>query len=227
MNFEDILKELKGLADPESVEGMSQFGISTENTLGISIPELRKLAKKIGKDHNVAQKLWESEIHEARILASMVDKAKLVTEAQMEDWVKDFDSWDVCDQVCNNLFRKTSYAYQKAVEWSVRQEEFVKRAGFVLMATTAVHDKKSDDDKFIEYLEIIKDKSDDQRNYVKKAVNWALRQIGKRNKKLNEEAIKTAEEIKKLEYKSAKWIAADALRELKSDKVKERLGFSK
>ena len=227
MNFKDILKELKKLADPESVEGMSQFGISTENTLGISIPELRKLAKKIGKDHNTAQELWESEIHEARILASMLDKAKLVTEAQMEDWVKDFDSWDVCDQVCNNLFRKTSYAYQKAVEWSVRQEEFVKRAGFVLIATTAVHDKKSDDDKFIEYLEIIKDKSDDQRNYVKKAVNWALRQIGKRNKKLNEEAIKTAEKIKKLEYKSAKWIAADALRELKSDKVKGKLGFSK
>jgi len=227
MNFKDILKELKKLADPESVEGMSQFGISTENTLGISIPELRKLAKKIGKDHNTAQELWKSEIHEAKILASMVDNPKLVTEAQMEEWVKDFDSWDVCDQVCNNLFRKTSFASRKAVDWSERQEEFVKRAGFVLMATTAVHDKKLDDKKFIEYLEIIKDKSDDKRNYVKKAVNWALRQIGKRNKKLNEEAIKTAEKIKKLEYKSAKWIAADALRELKSDKVKERLGFSK
>lgn len=227
MNFKDILKELKKLADPESVEGMSQFGISTENTFGISIPELRKLAKKIGKDHNTAQELWKSEIHEAKILASMVDKPKLVTEAQMEEWVKDFDSWDVCDQVCNNLFRKTSFASQKAVDWSERQEEFVKRAGFVLMATTAVHDKKLDDEKFIEYLEIIKNKSDDQRNYVKKAVNWALRQIGKRNKKLNEEAIKTAEEIKNREYKSAKWIAADALRELKSYKVKERLGFSK
>ncbi len=227
MNFEDILSELKALADPEAVEGMSQFGINTVNTLGISIPELRKLAKKIGKDHIAAQKLWETEIHEARILASMVDKAKLTTGAQMEDWVKDFDSWDVCDQVCNNLFRKTPYAYQKAVEWSGRQEEFVKRAGFVLMATTAVHDKNSDDEKFIEYLEIIKDKSDDERNYVKKAVNWALRQIGKRNKNLNNEAIKTAEEIKKLEYKSAKWIAKDALRVLKSDKVQERLSFNK
>lgn len=225
MNFEDILSELKASADPEAVEGMSQFGINAENTLGISIPELRKLAKKIGKDHIAAQKLWETEIHEARILASMVDKPKLLTDAQMEDWVKDFDSWDVCDQVCNNLFRKTPYAYQKAVEWSGRQEEFVKRAGFVLMATTAVHDKKTNDKKFIEFLEIIKDKSDDQRNYVKKAVNWALRQIGKRNRILNKEAIKTAEEIKSLKYKSAKWIASDALRELKSDKVRERLGI--
>lgn len=216
MRFEVILKELKVLADPEVVEGMSRFGINTDNTLGISISDLRKLAKKIEKDHLTAQKLWAAEIHEARILASIIDEPELVTEVQMEDWVKDFDSWDLCDQVCNNLFRKTDYAYKKAAAWSGRPEEFVKRAGFVIMAVTAVHDKEADDEIFLDYLKLIKREAEDDRNFVKKAVNWALRQIGKKNKKLKKAALEAAEEIEKLDSKSANWIAKDALKELKN-----------
>jgi 3-methyladenine DNA glycosylase AlkD len=216
MRFEEILKELKALADAEVVEGMSRFGINTDNTLGISISDLRKLAKRIEKDHLTAQKLWAAEIHEARILASIIDEPELVTEEQMEDWVKGFDSWDLCDQVCNNLFRKTDYAYKKAAAWSERPEEFVKRAGFVLMAVTAVHDKEADDEIFLDYLKLIKREAEDDRNFVKKAVNWALRQIGKKNKKLKKAALETAEEIKQLDSKSASWIAKDALKELKN-----------
>lgn len=140
----------------------------------------------------------------------------------MEDWVKDFDSWDVCDQVCGNLFDKTSFAYTKTREWSERDEEFVKRAGFVLMAVLAVHDKGANDEQFLRFLEIIKEKATDERNFVKKAINWALRQIGKRNINLNKAAISTAKEIQKIRIKSTKWIAADALKELTSDKIQNK-----
>jgi 3-methyladenine DNA glycosylase AlkD len=193
------------------------------HTLGISVPALRKLAKEIGQDHQLAQELWGSGIHEARILATMIDPPGQVTEAQMEAWVEDFDSWDVCDQCCLNLLRKTPLAHQKAVEWSGREQEFVKRAGFALMATLAVHDKKAGDEAFIAFLPLIQKEAVDGRNFVKKAVNWALRQIGKRNLALNRAAIRTAEEIRQLDSKSARWIAADALRELTGDKVQQKL----
>jgi 3-methyladenine DNA glycosylase AlkD len=147
----------------------------------------------------------------------------MVTDAQMESWVKDFDSWDVCDQCCSNLFDKTKFAHQKAVEWSKREETFVKRAGFTLMATLAVHDKTAVDEEFLKFLSVIKDGSVDNRNFVKKAVNWALRQIGKRNHNLNEMAIKVAEEIQQINSKSARWIASDAIRELTSEAVQNRL----
>ena len=151
---------------------------------------------------SMAQRLWHSEIHEARIMASLVDAAKLVTEAQMETWVRDFDSWDVCDLCCMNLFRKTRFAYRKAIEWSAREEEFVKRAGFALMATLAVHDKRENDSVFQEFLPIIEKEASDERNFVKKAVNWALRQIGKRNRALNKLAIESAERIQMNEFKA-------------------------
>ncbi len=210
------MKRLRALSNPKNVEGMARFGINPENTLGVSIPNLRKLAKEIGKDHALAQQLWSSGIHEARILACFIDEPELVTEGQMERWAEDFDSWDVCDQVCGNLFDKTRFAYGKAFEWSKRKEEFVKRAGFAMMAWLAVHDKKADDAEFIKFLPIIKRESIDERNFVRKAVNWALRQIGKRNGKLKKEAIRTAREILKSHSKSrsARWIASDALREL-------------
>jgi len=153
----------------------------------------------------------------------MIDDAKLVTEEQLENWVHDFDSWDVCDQCCSNLFDKTELAHKKAVEWSRRNEEFIKRAGFVLMATLAVHDKKAKDEEFLKFLPIIKKESVDNRNYIKKAVNWALRQIGKRNQTLNKTAIKTATEIQKIDSSSAKWIASDAIRELNSEAVQKKL----
>lgn len=223
MQYDDILKKLKSLSDPKAVEGMARFGINPENTFGVSIPNLRKMAKETGRDRALAQQLWASGIHEARILASMVDDPKMVTEEQLERWVKDFDSWDVCDQCCMNLFEKTKFAYQKAVEWSSNDKEFIKRTGFVLMARLAVSDKKADDKQFEPFLPIIKRESTDNRNFVKKAVNWALRQIGKRNLNLNGKAIETAEEIQEIDSKSARWIAADAIRELSSQAVLERL----
>ena len=222
VDVDAVLKKLKSLSDPKAVEGMARFGINPKNTYGVSIPNLRSMAKKIGRNHVLAQQLWSSGIHEARILAGMVDAPEMVTEEQMEQWVKDFDSWDVCDQCCSNLFDKTRFAHQKAVEWSRRREEFVKRAGFVLMAALSVHDKKAKDEAFMKFLPIIKRESTDDRNFVKKAVNWALRQIGKRNATLNRAAIETAEEIQKIESKSAKWIASDALRELTSEAVQKR-----
>lgn len=223
MNCEQIVKKLKSLYNLVNVAGMARFGINPNNTFGVSIPTLRKMAKETGRNHPLAQELWKSGIHEARILAGFVDNPKDVTEEQMEIWVKDFDSWDVCDQVCSNLFDKTPYAYKKAVEWSKRKEEFVKRAGFVLMAALSVHDKKAKDDEFIKFLSIIKREAPDDRNYVKKAVNWALRQIGKRNSTLNKKAIETTKEIQELASKSARWIASDAIKELTSKSVQDKL----
>ena len=223
MQYNGIIERIKSLSDPEAVKGMARFGINPENAYGVSIPDLRKMAKEIGKDHALAQQLWASGIHELRILASMIDEAKIVTGAQMESWVKDFDSWDVCDQCCSNLFDKTQIAYQKAGAWSKREQEFVKRSGFVLMATLAVHDKKAADKEFLKFLSIIRRESIDDRNFVKKAVNWALRQIGKRNLSLNKMAIKTAEEIQQNGCTSARWVAADALRELTSEAVQKKL----
>lgn len=223
MNCSQIIKKLKSLSNPDNVAGMARFGINPDNTLGVSIPILRKMAKETGKSHSLALELWDSGIHEARILAGFVDDPKLITAEQMENWVKDFDSWDVCDQVCSNFFDRTPFAYQKAGEWSARDEEFVKRAGFVLMAALSVHDKKGQDDEFIRFLPIIKREAIDERNYVKKAVNWALRQIGKRNKKLNRMAIDTAREIQKMESKAARWIASDALKELTGKAVQDKL----
>jgi len=189
----------------------------------VSIPNLREMAREIGKDHDLAQRLWASNIHEARILASIIDDPKVITEEQMDAWVKDFDSWDVCDQCIMNLFERTEFAYPKAVEWSSSEQEFIKRAGFVLMARLAVSDKKADDRQFEGFFPIIKREASDDRNQVKKAVNWGLRQIGKRNLNLNRMAIKAAREIQQMDSKGARWIASDAIRELTSEAVKQRL----
>ena len=223
MQYNDIIQKLNSLSDPEAVKGMARFGINPENTYGVSIPNLRRIAKEIGADHELAQRLWISGIHEARILASMIDRPEMVTEAQLENWVKDFDSWDVCDQCCSNLFERSKFAYQKVVEWSLNDKEFIKRAGFVLMARLAVSDKKAADEQFEPFFSIIKRGSTDSRNFVKKAVNWALRQIGKRNLSLNKMAIKAAEEIQQIDSRSAGWIAADAIRELTSQAIQQRL----
>jgi 3-methyladenine DNA glycosylase AlkD len=219
----DIIKKLKLMSDPETVQGMARFGISRQNTLGVSIPRLRNMARLLGREHRLAEQLWKSGIHEARILATMVDDPKKVSTGQMERWVKDFDSWDVCDQCCSNLFAETVYAYRKAVEWSRKDHEFVKRAGFVLMAVLAVHDKKARDENFLKFFSLIKKEATDERNFVKKAVNWALRQIGKRNLTLNKIAVMTAREIKRFDSPSAKWIASDAQRELESESVQKRM----
>ncbi|MBM3898232.1 MAG: DNA alkylation repair protein [Thaumarchaeota archaeon] len=223
LNYNVIIERLKVMKNSKNVEGMARFGISPKNTLGISVADIRAMAKQIGKDHLLAQNLWSSGIHEARILASIIDDPKLVSEEQMDGWVKDIDSWDICDQCCGNLFDRTKFAYKKAAEWSESDKEFVKRAGFSLIAYLAVHDKKSSDEEFVKFLSAIQAAVNDERNFVKKAVNWSLRQIGKRNIQLNRLAIETVKEIQKMDSKSAKWIASDALRELTGKAVQKRL----
>jgi len=221
---DEIISRLKSMASPANVAGMARFGINAENTLGVSMPALRAMAKSYRKNHRLALELWDSGIHEARILASLFDDPKQVTADQMERWTSEFDSWDVCDQVCSNLWEKTPVAYEKAIEWSRRDEEFVKRAGFVLMARSVVGGKIPDAGKLAVIFGEIERVATDSRNFVKKAVNWALRQIGKRSIELNRMAIATAEKISVLDSPAARWIAADALRELKSEAVHIRLG---
>jgi len=202
---------------------MAKYGIAVEQRLGVSVPDMRKLAKELGRDHKLALGLWGTGIAEARIVAGMVGDPAKLTEEQTEEWVKGINSWDVCDQVCMNLFEKNQLAWKKIIDWSEREEEFVKRTAFSLIACLAWHDKEVSDDKFIELLPIIIREATDERNFVKKAVNWALRNIGKRNLNLNGAAINTAKEIQRLDSKAARWIAADAIRELESDAVQSRL----
>jgi 3-methyladenine DNA glycosylase AlkD len=218
-----VIRRLNAMADRARLVGMERYGINTRKALGITVTELRGLARELDRDHDLAIGLWDSEIHEARILASMLDDPTEVTEAQMEAWAYDLDSWDVCDQVCANLFDRTRFAFRKAVQWSARDDEFVKRAGFALMACAAVHRKDVADAQFETFLPIIRAEATDDRNYVRKAVSWALRQIGKRSPELNRRAIDTAKQIQRIDARSARWIAGDALRELESRTVRERL----
>ena len=223
MTFNQVLKTLESQADPAAVLGMARFGITAAKAFGWSTPALKKLAREIGKDHALAERLWSTGILEARYLAAMVADRQCVSERLMDEWVKDFDSWAVCDGTCLNLFRYLPFAYQKCREWSGRREEFVKRAAFALMACLAVGDKAAPDRTFLRLLPLIKREATDERNYVRKAVNWALRQIGKRNRRLNRAAIEVAERIHELDSPAARWIASDALRELRSRAVERRL----
>jgi len=221
--LQTVMKELAGLGSPENRAGMARYGINVADAFGVSIPALRAIGKRLGTDHALAQALWETGKHEARILAALVDDPAQVSDEQMEAWVSDFDSWDLCDQVCSNLFDRTFSAHAKAAEWAGRDEEFVKRAGFALMAALSVHDKTADEEAFLVFLPIIEREAGDDRPLVKKAVNWALRQIGKRDRALNRAAVTTAERVRAQRTRSARWIANDALRELLSDKVQKRL----
>lgn len=219
----EVLRSLERMGDPARREGMARYGIDTSRALGISVTELRRLARGLGHDHELAAGLWASGVHEARILASLVDEPARVSEAQMDAWVADLDSWDVCDAVCGNLFDRTTFALDKAVEWSAREPEFEKRAGFALMAWAAVHRKDLSDAAFASLLPVIREGSTDDRNFVKKAVSWALRQIGKRSAGLNTKAIRTAERLERMDAPASRWIARDALTELRSDAVQARL----
>lgn len=219
-----IIETLKANSNPKNVEGMARFGINPQNTLGVSIPTLRQIAKETGKSHEIALELWETGIHEARILASMIDDPNKTNLKQLDRWVRDFDSWDVCDQCCLNLIAFVRDSFKLPARWVVSDSEFVRRAGFALMAVLAVKHKKADDAHFEDFLALIEKYSCDERNFVKKAVNWALRQIGKRNSALHAKAIETANKILALETKSGKWIALDAIRELESEAVIKRMG---
>lgn len=239
MEYKDVIPKLNKLKNPKNVAGMARFGIRPKSkVLGITVPKLRKIAKEIGKDHKLALKLFDSKIHEAKILAGFIAESNKLKEQQFEKWVKGFDSWDVCDMVCSSVLDKTEFVYKKIFELAKREEEFVRRTSFTLMACLAVHNKEMKDKDFINFFPLIKKYSNDERNFVKKAVNWALRQIGKRNLKLNKEALKIAKEILKSTEKSrprrarlarpkgvaaAIWIASDAIRELTSEAVQKRL----
>jgi 3-methyladenine DNA glycosylase AlkD len=221
-----VIRALEAMGDPANVAGMARFGIRPRTrVLGISVVELRKMARRLGPDHALAGALWRSGIHEARLLATMVDDPARVTEAQAERWGKTLDSWDICDQLCGNLLDRTPFAVAKALEWSGRDPEFVKRAGFALMASLA-HRGGATDATLARFLPVIRREATDERNFVKKAVNWALRQIGKRSEPLRVKAIATAERIASIDSRSARWIAADALRELRSDAVRTRIARS-
>lgn len=224
--FEQIISELKSLENPANKAGMAKFGINTENALGISMKFLEPISKRIKKNHKLGLELWETEIHEARILAILISEADKLTLKQVEDWVNDIDSWDICDQLCLKLFRKSSIVINKIDDWIKNEKEFVRRAGFALLATLAVHLKeKENDDFFIKYFEQMLQYSTDERNFVKKAINWAIRQAGKRNEEMRKLAIELCEKILEThsKSKSAQWIARGALKELNLDKIIAKL----
>jgi 3-methyladenine DNA glycosylase AlkD len=223
LQVDQIVARLEALQDERAVEGMARYGITASSIYGVSLPNLRAIAKECGRDHGMALELWRIPNRETRILAGMLADPGKMSSSLMEEWVLGLECWDICDQTCMNCFEKTSLAYTKAEEWSRRDEEFVKRAGYVLMARLAVSDKAAEDKKFEAFFPLIVDGAQDERNYVKKAVSWALRQIGKRNPRLSRMAVAEAESIGRLEARSARWVAADALRELRSEAVRVRL----
>ena len=217
-----ILEQFERLKNPAAIAGQRRYGITATNGYGLTLPLIRGLARDIGRDHPLAIKIWGTEIHDARLLAPMIADPRLMTSEQMNSWVTGFDSWDVCDQCCSNLFCKTPCAVEKVFEWSGRNEEFVKRAAFALIAANSVHQKKMSDDVFLSFLPLIERESVDERNFVKKAVNWALRQIGKRNRNLHSEAVDCANRLLELPSRSARWIARDALAEFGKEIVQAR-----
>lgn len=206
-----------------NLAGMARFGIATDKAFGIKHPYLKKIARGYRNDHSLALELWSSGYHEARLLATIIDDPKQVTEDQAEAWVNELNSWDICDGFTGNLIDKTPFAYKKAMQWARREEEFVRRAGFALMAWLPVHDKKAPETKFRPFFPMIIRYATDERNFVKKAINWALRQLGKRSLALNRRAVQTARQVAKLDSRTARWIAKDALKELEGDSVQKRL----
>ncbi|MCG3172210.1 MAG: hypothetical protein GMKNLPBB_00356 [Myxococcota bacterium] len=231
-----ILRDLSAMGSKENRIGMARYGINTQNAFGVSVNALRKYAKGLGRDHQLALALWDTGKHEARLLACFVDNPREVTEAQMESWIAGFNSWDLCDQACMNLFDRTPYAWSKAAEWMRRTGEWEKRAGFALAAALAMHDKTAPDDRFIDLLGESIQWAFDERNFVRKAVSWALRNTGKRNRKLNQAMTEIARDLLAranhraggerggtAEIRAARQIANDVLRELTSEKTRARL----
>jgi 3-methyladenine DNA glycosylase AlkD len=220
---ESALTWLKRHATRHTLEGMARYAIPSDNALGVSVADIRLLAKRLGKNHELAAALWKTGVYEARMLTSFVDEPSRVTSAQMDRWCRDFDSWGICDTLCFHLFDRTPFAWKKARQWSTSPREFVKRAGFALMASLVVHDKAAPGPRFLAFLPLIEQGAHDERNFVKKAVNWALRCIGKRDPALNAAAITVAKRLAQSEEASCRWVGKDALRELAGPKVRSRL----
>jgi 3-methyladenine DNA glycosylase AlkD len=213
MTAEEVLARLRGLADPSRLAGMGRYGIGGGTAIGVTVTELRALAKELGRSHELATGLWASGVHEARILASLVEEPAAVDSEQLDAWATDLASWDLCDQVCQNLVRHTPFAWTKALEWSARPEPFVKRAGFAVMAGLAVSDKAAEDERFEPFLRAVADRADDERDLVRKGASWALRQMGKRSPGLRARAVDTAVALRD-GGRGARWVGADVLREL-------------
>ena len=217
------LKWLKRHATKSTRDGMARYGLPSDNALGVSVADIRLLAKRLGRNHELAAALWDTGVYEARMLTAFVDEPRKVTRTQMDRWCRDFDSWGICDGLCFHLFDKTPFAWQKARQWSASPREFVKRAGFALMASLVVHDKAAPGPRFLDFLPLIEQGAHDERNFVKKAVNWALRCIGKRDLKLNAAAMTVAKRLAQAKEASCRWVGKDALRELEGPKVRARL----
>jgi len=211
---DDVVAKLRRMGNQSVREGMARFAIPSENAFGVAVGEMRKYAKELGRNHELAAELWEARWYEARMLACFVDDPTEVTPSQMDRWAKDFDSWAICDTACFHLFDRTPHAWSKVRQWAKRKDEFVRRASFALLACLALHDKKGSDEPFAEALALIEQYSDDDRNFVKKAVNWALRAIGRRSAALHGPALALSQKLGAMDLRSARWIGKDAAREL-------------
>jgi 3-methyladenine DNA glycosylase AlkD len=224
MDKDEVLKWLERKGTRRYVEGMARYGIQTKKRVfGVSVGTMQSLAKQLGKDHALATALWTSGSYEAQMLAALIEEPQRVTRRQMNAWAADFDNWAICDTACFHLFDRTPFAWEKARQWSTSRREFVKRAAFALMASLTAHDKAAPDSKFLTLLPLIEEGAHDERNFVKKAVSWALRSIGKRSQALNAAAIASAKRLAESEEASCRWVGKDALRELASPKVQSRL----
>jgi 3-methyladenine DNA glycosylase AlkD len=210
----EVLSFLEKRGTQKNIDGMARYAIVSKNVYGVSVGDLRVLARKLGKSHELAIALWKTNVYEARMLAAFVDDPARVTPAQMDAWARVFDNWAICDHCCFHLFDKTPHAWAKINEWSKRDEEFVKRAAFALLASVALHDKKAADAPFLKALKLIERASTDGRNFVKKGVNWALRGIGRRNPALRAAAMALSERLAATSDRTARWIGKDAIRDL-------------
>ncbi len=217
------LKWLKSHSTKATLDGMARYGIPSDNAFGVAMKDIKALGKKLGRHHELAAALWETGVYEARMVCSFVDDPALITPAQMDRWCRDFDNWAICDTICFNLFDRTPHAWAKVTQWSSKRNEFEKRTAFALLWSLSVHDKRADDEQFVQGLVLIERAADDERNFVKKAVNMALRAIGKRNRALNAAAVAAARRLADSQGAAARWVGRDALRELTSPAVTRRL----
>jgi 3-methyladenine DNA glycosylase AlkD len=218
-----VLSSLERMSTTRDRENLARFGITASKAFGVSMANVQRLAKRLGRSHELAIALWDTGWYEARLLTSFVDEPSRVTSAQMDKWCRDFDNWGICDTVCFHLFDRTPHAWEKVKQWSDRREEFVKRAAFALLASLAGHDKHADDKKFVDGLRLIEQAAADERNFVKKGVSWALRMVGRRNAALNAAAVAVARRLSTSPEPAASWIGRGALRELTSPAVTRRL----
>ena len=226
-DVDTVVLKLKRLGTKAGRDGMARFAIPSDNAFGVSVGDIREVAKQLGRDHDLALELWETGLYEPRMLACFIDDPKQVTPTQLDRWCRDFDSWAICDTACFHLFDRTPHAWRKVEQWASRRDEFVKRAAFALLASLALHDKKTDDEPFLRCLPLVEREAGDERNFVKKGVNWALRAIGKRSRSLHAVAVVMSERLSKSDLAAARWVGKDALRELKGPVAMRRLAKKK